>query len=117
MDKPTYWYRLQDRLEGDEYTSWTSVRLHKLIVIKETPKGVKLVGLNHGRKNPRFVLHDARKQWACPTVEAAVASYLKRKERQILIYQARAANAQHAHDLAKLGEYEVMPDWQEWGVR
>lgn len=114
-DTPKYWYRLVDRLEGDETTSWTVVRLCKLIVIKETRKGVKLIGINHGRDNPRFVLRDAKKRWACPTIEEAVVSFVARKERQAGIYRARASHAEYARDAAVLGEYEIGPDWKEWG--
>lgn len=108
----TYWYRLEDRrVSVDEYTSRTEVTLCKLIVVKETPKGVKLVGIGHGRKNPRQVLHDSKKKWACATVAEAVESFKKRKERQARIYRARAAEADEAHDIAATGAYRTLPDW------
>lgn len=107
----TYWYRLEDSREGDEYSSHTVVRLFKLLVVKETPKGVKLVGLQYGHNKPRFVAHDSRKKFACATIEEAVFSFQKRKERQERIYQTRAAIAREAHDIAGSGEYRIMPDW------
>jgi len=108
-----YWYRLVDRLEGDEYTTFVTVRACKLAVIKHTPQGVKLIGINHGRGNPRLVLHSSRKKWACPTLEEAVASFIARKKRQARIYAARAANADYAHDLAVTGDFEVGRDWYD----
>lgn len=108
----TYWYRLEDRrVAVDEYSSRTEVTMCKLIVVKETPKGVKLVGLGHGVKNPRQVLHDSKKKFACATVEEAVESFKKRKERQARIYRARAAEADEAHDIAVTGAYRTLPDW------
>lgn len=107
-----YWYRLEDRKVGDADGSLVEVYMAKLIVVKETPKGVKLVGLGHGPKNPRLVLHDSRKKFACATVEEAVESFKKRKERQASIYRARADDADMAKDIAIDGHYRTLPDWR-----
>ena len=109
--EPVYWYRLEDRLEGDERSSWVKVTCYKLLVVKETPKGVKLVGLQYGHAKPRFVGHGTKKQFACATIEQAVESFKKRKARQARILESQAAGAREAHDLAHTGDYNMMPDW------
>lgn len=113
MPEPVYWYRLEDRLvsTGEYSPSRVEVTLFKLLVVKETPKGVRLVGLQYGRDKPRFVAHEGKKKFACATVEEAIASFKKRKERQARILKAQAAHADEAHDLAHLGRYRTMPDW------
>lgn len=109
----TYWYRLEDRLvsTGEYSPARTEVTLFKLLVVKETPKGVRLVGLQYGHEKPRFVAHEGKKKFACATIEEAVESFKKRKSRQIRILEAQAQHAREAHDLAHLGEYRTMPDW------
>lgn len=114
MSEPvTYWYRLEDRLvsTGEYSPSRAEVTLYKLLVVRRTPKGVRLVGLQYGHDKPRFVAHSSRKKFACETVEEAVASFKRRKERQASILRAQASHADEAHDLAHRGEYRTMPDW------
>lgn len=109
---PVYWYRLEDRLVAvDDYSSRVEVTLCKLLVVKRTPKGVRVVGLQYSFENPRFVAHGTKKKFACETVEEAVESFKKRKERQARIYRARAASADEAHDIAATGAYRTLPDW------
>lgn len=55
--------------------TWWSIK-------KRTPKGARL---NTGM----FVLLTARKKWACNTVDEALESFRKRKERQIKILSAK----------------------------
>lgn len=89
IPKPiTYWYRLEDELVSDGYNILVKVHVRKLIVIKHTPKGVKLIGGKHGFKNPRFVAHNSKKQYACSSIEKARESFEYRKARQIKIYKA-----------------------------
>lgn len=111
--EPTYWYRLEDRLvsTGEYSPSAVEVTCYKLLVVRTTPKGVRLVGLQYGHDKPRFVAHDSKKKFACATIEEAVASFKKRKARQSSILKAQAAHADEAHDKAHLGQYRTMPDW------
>lgn len=61
------------------------IKLREFDVIKHTPKGVWIY-VGWGK---RFVLASATKQFACPTKEAAMVSFIARKRRQKGIYEAR----------------------------
>lgn len=63
-------------------------------VVKVTPKGVWLRQGAWG--SPRFVLRTARKQYASPTNNAALAGFIARKKRQIRILNAQLAAAEKA---------------------
>lgn len=75
-----------------------TVELRKYEVLRHTPKGVWL-RLYCGDK--RFVLRDARKKFACPTLALAKESFLARKKCQVRIYTARANRAKRAIALAE----------------
>ena len=68
------------------------VKLRKFPVLKHTPKGVWI----NGWRGRRFVLRDARKRYACPTLEEATESFIARKKRQAGIYRARLRDAEEA---------------------
>ncbi|RWI48375.1 MAG: hypothetical protein EOR34_10775 [Mesorhizobium sp.] len=68
------WYRYED-----SSSSTPSIHLRRLRVLRETPKGVWL----DDYVQERFVLKDANKRWAYPTIELARASFLIRKRRQV----------------------------------
>lgn len=111
--EPIYWFRLEDGpgALGACSSSAVQVTMFKLLVVRETPKGVRLVGLQYGHEKPRFVAHNSKKKFACATIEEAVESFKKRKACQARILEARAQHAREAHDMAHLGEYYTMPDW------
>jgi hypothetical protein len=90
-----------------------SLHLQKYKVLKHTPKGVWLqIGTYFDedawektreqvlKEKKRFVLHSARKRFACPTEELALESFIERKKRQASIYRARAYEADGFIDLA-----------------
>jgi len=102
------WYRYEDVLYAaplDEFDYPTgsprlAVELRTFQVKKVTPKGVwvgrwssTIPYLFEGEKH-RFVLFDARKQFACPSKLKALESFVARKERQsgILSSQLRRAD-------------------------
>lgn len=106
----TQWYRLEDTRRSyydpeteTSYGSYTEFMLRAFDVVRETPKGVWLHAYPRHRA-PRtingvpavFVLRDATKRWACPTIEEAVASWQARKAKQLSIYRARAAAVEQA---------------------
>lgn len=93
-DTETYWYRYDDYARSDG----TSVYLGKHRVAKETPKGV---WLNAAGKGGRFVLRDARKRFACPTITEAKESFLARKTRQVSILRSQLRAAEAALAIAK----------------
>ena len=106
---PTYWYRYVDWAMAaplDEYDmprgrGGVHIHCERYPVIKETPKGVwlQLSGFRNFRSmepEKRWVSRSSRKQFACPTKEEAMTSFLARKRRQAGIYRARAAYAEHA---------------------
>lgn len=100
------WFRYEDVQYAaplDEFdrpcgTGQLLVELRKYEVLSHTAKGVWL-RLRSGDK--RFVLADARKQFACPTQELAKASFIARKQRQIRIYTARLNQAKKAISIAE----------------
>jgi hypothetical protein len=62
-------------------------------VVKETPKGIWIelwIGKN------KFVNLQAKKKFACLTIEEALESFKKRKQRQITILEYQLANAKQA---------------------
>lgn len=74
------------------------VRLDQYTVVKTTPKGVWL-SLRFGDftcGSNRFVLRDAHKRFACPTIEDAKVSFIARKTRQRKIHAAAVARAEEA---------------------
>lgn len=96
------WYRYD--ADQDCGGSW-HVRCFSFPVLKHTPKGVQL---NVWGKR-RFVLRDARKRYACPTVEEAKESFMARKRRQYRIYRTRALDLEKLLDLAPEIMDEVRP--------
>ena len=75
--------------------------LTQYLVLKTTAKGVHLGGSRYPRRTQSFfVLLDARKRYACPTVEEARESFIARKERQFKILKARLDDTQEALWLA-----------------
>jgi hypothetical protein len=100
------WYRYDDVSYAppvDEYgdcygQSTLKVELTRFVVVKLTPKGVKLahkIG-DFALGEERFVAHHWRKRFAAPTKDAARESFIARKDRQARIYEARAATARKA---------------------
>lgn len=81
---------------SEEYGFYSTreVTLREFRVIKETPKGAWIETTFCGDK--RFVLRDARKQYACATVEQARQSFMARKNRQIKILTKQLRNAEEA---------------------
>ena len=92
-----YWYRHEEIYTAPPVDEWERsigeggviIHLRKFRVKHHTPKGVWL-DLYGDREVQRFVLKDARKRYACPTLEEAQVSFLARKKRQLTIYEARA---------------------------
>jgi len=107
------WYRYEDVAyavlsngQDDRWHSRLEVELRTYPVLRRTPKGVWLdidpcdpFG-RFDEPTRRFVLTNARRRFACPTLEEAKASFIARKRAQIRIYEARAARAWQA--IAKL---------------
>ena len=103
------WYRYEDIRyappldEFDEPIGDGSVgiMLREYRVVKDTPKGV---WLEHDNwlfdPEPKFVLRDARKRFACPTITEAKESFFARKNSQIRILTEQLSNAKDA--LAKM---------------
>lgn len=95
---PEIWHRIEDRTYSsipDEYDRWypiTKVEHRKFEVLKHTSKGVWL--REHPMVMPKFVLRDARKRFACPTIEEALESFIARKTKQASIYRNRMVKAE-----------------------
>lgn len=104
------WYRLIEHShrnggvnESGEYEfsgmRTVGIRVEAFDVIKHTPKGAWLDV--HGEK--RFVKTDARKRFACPTIDEAKQSFIARKKRQISILSSQLTTAKRALELANKG--------------
>lgn len=110
------WYRYDDVRYAallDEYErpcgpGVLEVKLREYKVIRHTPKGVWLA-FSFGPLSAfssaerRFVLNDARKRFACPTIEEAKQSFIARKTRQARIHHARAKQAEDSIKLINAG--------------
>lgn len=116
-----FWYRCEvkhysvaDEWGDHSYTS-TEVQWSKFAVVAETPKGVWLRWAPPFSTNPDYarcakgrrgddtlVLGKARRQFACPTRETALADAIVRKERHIAGCKARLAAAERDLDLLRM---------------
>lgn len=88
---------------GESYGPGTAELHHlKFKVIKTTPKGV---WLDVGFSGKRFVLSNAKRQWASPTLPAAIEKFRRRKEKHLAILERQAA------ELRQVLEY--LPEWEK----
>jgi hypothetical protein len=102
-----YYYRIWDQAFAaplDEYenpigSSESTLRCVRYPVLAKTAKGVWIQDDYDDRE--RFILSTAVKQWAHPTVELALESYLARKAREIHITEARAAASRTRIEVAR----------------
>jgi hypothetical protein len=78
------------------------VYLQKLRIIRRTPKGVWVDRTSHRFHGPRFILTDARKRFACPTIEEAKESFIARKKRHIRIMKRLISEAERALEVIGL---------------
>lgn len=96
------WFRYEDHLranisyDGEPTGSHVEVSLHKFRVEKVTPQGVRLRADYGAYRGAFLVLDHWVKKFACPTLELARQSFIKRKQRQIGIYKARVRCAEEA---------------------
>lgn len=95
-----YYYRYEDDHSGSLYPD-------RYEVIKHTPKGVWIK--HWATERGKFILNDSHKQWACPTIEAAQQSYIKRKARQIKILTAQLERVQNCYAIAMRGGFADAP--------
>lgn len=91
------WFRFHEILFDD----------HRLMLVQDTYPVLKTTAAGvwldvYGDK--RFVLNAARKRYACPTIEEALASYHARKARQIRILRQQLVRAEVAASLKGVGE-------------
>jgi len=84
LPEQEYWYRVEKGWSS--HTLW----LHSYPVHRKTKSGVWL-GLAAGEE--KWISLSWLKQWACPTKEAALVSFTRRKEREIAIHQKRVEQA------------------------
>jgi hypothetical protein len=82
---------------GEFDSSRVHVYVQEYEVRKRTPKGVWLEYAGFRR----FVRDDARKKYACPTLEEAKESFLARKKRQIKILKRQLSHAYQAYVMAE----------------
>lgn len=95
-----YWYRYEDPESSND-----PIYLSRYEVLKRTEKGV---WINHySTKHGKFILNDSHKQFACPTIEEAKVSYIKRKERQVKILAAQHDRAVESLRAAKEDRFQA----------
>jgi len=90
MDEMDYWHPGGSSME---------VELVAYSIIRRTPKGC-WVHIPYSVNEKRFVLTDARKKFAYETQEAALKSFIFRKNKQIEILTRQLRNAQRAREIA-----------------
>ena len=98
------WYRYVDwvSVSLDGHTHTVHITCHEYRVVKHTPKGVWLyTGDLNAHMGKRWCRRDAYKQFACPTKEEALDSFIARKERQIRILKRQTRDAEDALQLAR----------------
>lgn len=106
------WYRYEETHYAstlDEYGSSngdgsTTVRLVELPVVRHTPKGV-WIALNYSMQE-KFVLVEANKRYACPTIWEARESFIARKRRQIRIHSAVIRKVERAIAVLDSGQID-----------
>ena len=86
------YYRIVEFIQEDGITLWT----YTYNAVSHTPKGVWIYDQYYLRR--RFILHNARKRYALPTIEEAKEAYKHRKIRQISILTAQLENAKASLD-------------------
>lgn len=87
-----------DEFENQVGVSRPELRLFTYPIKSRTPKGV---WLDMGFGDRKFILLTARKRYACPTREEALASFVARKERQADILGSQLARVQTVLEIAK----------------
>ena len=120
MTDHEYWYRYRDYPTAnvlDDFgnpipgTGHTQVVLDQFLVLKHTRKGVWLedsTNVNGGpRSGQRFVLFGEGKRFARSTKEEAKRSFIRRKQRQILINRAAIRRAEAAIELVKAHPHRI----------
>lgn len=86
--RPVY-YRVHEQLYTESRLMLVETTF---VVLRYTPKGAWID--EYG--TPRFILTSARKRYACPTKEEALASYHARKRRQVEILRHQLKRAEAA---------------------
>ena len=108
-----FYWRVEDVLrssgcfdvDGDYIPGPSRVELELLPfrVLKTTPSGVRIDDYQtRVNGKGRFISRDWTKQWACPTIEEAVQSFVARKKKQRLIYSSKLRNIDEALRLVEL---------------
>jgi hypothetical protein len=117
-----YWYRCEIRTYsriddfGDVTSSFDKVEWTRFGVLRNTPKGVKLVeAARYNPKSPEYYLSEASlvyfnsrfvcgntvKQWACPTTATALRDMIARKEYHIAMCKGRLNKAENQLTILK----------------
>lgn len=91
----------------DIQSTYPIIRLEEFEVIKHTPCGVWIKLWANKKK---FILNNTHKKWACPTIELAKESFIKRKEKQYKIYKARADHVKLVLDNITDGKWQEMQE-------
>jgi hypothetical protein len=103
------WYRVVDFRYAPTLDEWdrpqgdgqSALKVSEYLVVRHTERGVWLHLDGWGR---RFVLRDARKRFACPTLKEAWESFRARKERQLRLLTAQIA---HVRRVLEMGESDA----------
>lgn len=77
------------------YDGYEHLVATKYPILSETPRGYWIKDDCNWPSEKRFILKDSRKAFAYITIEDALTSYKKRKQRQIKILKAQLVNAEN----------------------
>jgi hypothetical protein len=108
-------YRYEDCLYStgsEEYGYHAEVQLElvEFNIVKETPKGIWIqfgTFVEPRKEGRKFINLHSRKKFATFTKKEAIESYIKRKQRQIIILNARLATAQQALIMGNQTKHEL----------
>lgn len=87
------------RYESQIFNYGVHIVCYEYKVIKETPKGVWIANEYYDGDTwcwKKFILNNAKKQWACDSKAKALYSFIRRKERQISILTQQLDTAKQA---------------------
>ena len=106
---PAFYFNYMEKYYrySDIQSSYPVIRLEEFEVIKHTPRGV-WIRLWADKK--KFILSDTHKKWACPTLEMAKESFIKRKEKQYKIYKAKTDSLKLILDNITEGKWKEMEE-------
>ena len=97
-----YRYDLERTYSGSEDSTHIELVVLTYEVVKTTAQGEWVRPSGDSYAKPRFVLRNARKKFAHADKKAALAAFIRRRDRQISILEHQLDEARRAYTLGRL---------------